>query len=361
MKKTLYVDICYDKKEYKTRKKEEKSDTILQFINISKSRKVKPKIKQKLKLKQKEKEDNPEREEYINLKKNIKKLNRKIEKRIRKIKKGDLRVNVKIVPSNEVIKIVKKLEAIEEIEKVEKNKKIKEIEKNKKIKETDEIKEIEKIKGVSEQNLEENKSKTNTFSIADLVNEIEQSKNIYYENSIEILNNIMKDGKKETKEQSVYLLLEQSSNLNNIKIKEMLNQYKIVYIITDNVKQYRKIEQFAEEEAEMLIILNNRKKSLSKAKYIINYDFSQEDIEKFNINRTATILNVAQNKIKIYQGFQGIVINNIRLKSEKNEKFSIEYEIEKNREKINEKIKNEEYYLIGENGEINKEEIIKLQ
>ena len=345
MKKTLYVDICYDKKEYQTRKKEEKSDTILQFINISRSRKVKPKIKQK--LKQKEKEDNLEREEYINLKKNIKKL-----KRIRKIKKGDLRVNVKIVSSNEVIKIVKKLEAIEEIEKVEKNKKIKE---------TDEIKEIEKIKGVSEQNLEENKSKTNTFSIVDLVNEIEQSKNIYCENSIEILNNIMKDGKKETKEQSIYLLLEQSSNLNNIKIKEMLNQYKIVYIITDNVKQYRKIEQFAEEEAEMLIILNNRKKSLSKAKYIINYDFRQEDIEKFNINRTATILNVAQNKIKIYQGFQGIVINNIRLKSEKDEKFPIEYEIEKNREKVNEKIKNEEYYLIGENGKINKEEIIKLQ
>lgn len=350
MKKILYVDICYDKKEYKTRKKEEKSDTILQFINISKSRKIKPKIKQE--LKQKEKEDNPEREEYINLKKNIKKLNRKIEKRIRKIKKGDLRVNVKIVPSNEVIKIVKKLEAIE------KNKKMKEIES---IKETDEIKEIEKIKGVSEQNLEENKSKTNTFSIVDLVNEIEQSKNIYCENSIEILNNIMKDGKKETKEQSIYLLLEQSSNLNNIKIKEMLNQYKIVYIITDNVKQYRKIEQFAEEEAEMLIILNNRKKSLSKAKYIINYDFRQEDIEKFNINRTATILNVAQNKIKIYQGFQGIVINNIRLKSEKDEKFPIEYEIEKNREKVNKKIKNEEYYLIGENGEINKEEIIKLQ
>ena len=342
MKKTLYVDICYDKKEYKTRKKEEKSDTILQFINISKSKK----IKQKQKLKQKEKEDNSEREEHINLKKNIKKLNKKIEKRIRKIKKCDLRVNVKIVPSNEVIKIVKKLEKIEE---------------NKKIKEVDKIQEIEKIKGASEQNLEEKKLKIHTFDINNLVNEIEQSKNIYCENSIEILNNIMKDGKKEKKEQSVYILLEQSSNLNNIKIKEMLNQYKIVYIITDNVKQYRKIEQFAEEEAEMLIILNNRKKSLSKAKYIINYDFSQEDIEKFNINRTATILNVAQNKIKIYQGFQGIVINNIRLKSEKDEKFPIEYEIEKNKEKINEKIKNEEYYLIGENGEINKEEIIKLQ
>lgn len=348
MKKTLYVDICYDKKEYKTRKKEEKSDTILQFINISKSRKIN--IKPKLKLK--EKEDNSEREEHINLKKNIKKLNKKIEKRIRKIKKGDLRVNVKIVPSNEVIKIVKKLEKIEEIEKAEKNKKIKEV---------DKIKEIEKIKGASEQNLEEKKLKIHTFDINNLVNEIEQSKNIYCENLIEILNNIMKDGKKETKEQSVYILLEQSSNLNNIKIKEMLNQYKIVYIITDNVNQYRKIEQFAEEEAEMLIILNNRKKSLSKAKYIINYDFRQENIEKFNINRTATILNVAQNKIKIYQGFQGIVINNIRLKSEKDEKFPIEYEIEKNREKVNEKIKNEEYYLIGENGEINKEEIIKLQ
>ena len=351
MKKTLYVDICYDKKEYKTRKKEEKSDTILQFINISKSRKIKIKPK----LKQKEKEDNSEREEHINLKKNIKKLNRKIEKRIRKIKKCALRVNVKIVPSNEVIKIVKKLEAIE------KNKKIKETEKNKKIKEVDKIKEIEKIKRISEQNLEEKKLKIHTFDINNLVNEIEQSKNIYSENSIEILNNIMKDGKKETKEQSVYILLEQSSNLNNIKIKEMLNQYKIVYIITDNVKQYRKIEQFADEEAEMLIILNNRKKSLSKAKYIINYDFRQENIEKFNINRTATILNVAQNKIKIYQGFQGIVINNIRLKSEKDEKFPIEYEIEKNREKVNKKIKNEEYYLIGENGEINKEEIIKLQ
>ena len=32
-------------------------------------------------------------------------------------------------------------------------------------------------------------------------------------------------------------------------------------------------------------------------------------------------------------------------KSEKDEKFPIEYEIEKNKEKINEKIKNEEYYL----------------
>ena len=63
-----------------------------------------------------------------------------------------------------------------------------------------------------------------------------------------------------------------------------------------------------------------------------------------------------QNKIKNIIGFQGIIINNIKIKEE-NCKYPIELEYEKYKAEIIKKIYNGEYILIGNNGKIDKKEI----
>ena len=68
------------------------------------------------------------------------------------------------------------------------------------------------------------------------------------------------------------------------------------------------------------------------------------------------IQNNPSNKIKNIIGFQGIIINNIKIKEE-NCKYPIELEYEKYKAEIIKKIYNGEYILIGNNGKIDKKEI----
>mgnify|MGYP000341469646 CR=1 FL=1 len=112
----------------------------------------------------------------------------------------------------------------------------------------------------------------------------------------------------------------------------------------------------AEENLDMLAIVNNKRKSLARAKYIINVDFNEEEISTYCINRNAVIFNQSQNKIKNIIGFQGMIINNIKIKEE-NCKYPIELEYEKYKAEIIKKIYNGEYILIGNNGKIDKKEI----
>ena len=103
---------------------------------------------------------------------------------------------------------------------------------------------------------------------------------------------------------------------------------------------------------DIIAISNNKRKSLSKAKYIINMDFDANEILQYSINRTAVIFNTYNTQIKM-KNFDGIIINNIKLKEQKNFSLQDEYIANKiNKEEILKTIKNEEYELIGNNGNI---------
>lgn len=63
----------------------------------------------------------------------------------------------------------------------------------------------------------------------------------------------------------------------------------------------------------MIAISNNKRKSLQKAKIIINFDLKQDEISKYQINRNAVIINLSDNIMKMEKSFNGIIINSMQI------------------------------------------------
>ncbi len=124
----------------------------------------------------------------------------------------------------------------------------------------------------------------------------------------------------------------------------------------------------------MLVVSNNKKKSLQKAKIIINFDLRQDTFSNYQINRNAMIINLSDNIIKMEKSFNGIIINSIQI-DDINYKirnyYLFEYIdlyesdiIEENKfDKILEKIKEDDIIikgLLGERGKIQNMEYTKI-
>ena len=97
-------------------------------------------------------------------------------------------------------------------------------------------------------------------------------------------------------------------------IKILSKQYKKLTIVTNHIEKLRKIEKEIKEKEGILIILsNNKNKSLLKSQVIINMDFNQELINQYKIYEEAIIINAEENiKIEAIR-FNGIVINDYEI------------------------------------------------
>lgn len=240
----------------------------------------------------------------INEKKAYKTTIKKINKKLKKVLKKN--ENEKIIPSEKIIEIIKKFD------------------------------------------LENDNNYLST-----IIENQEKDKTIYRNNVVKILNNLIKLQNKEPKEQSIYVLTNDKIEEENIRTFQQ--NYKMLYIVTTNTKTFRKMEEKAEENLEMLAVVNNKRKSLSRAQYIINYNFAEEQINEYTINRDAIILNLSKTKITVMQGFSGVIVNNIKLLNS-GIKFPYEFDYKNNKQEIEELINNKQYELIGNNGVIEKVE-----
>lgn len=180
------------------------------------------------------------------------------------------------------------------------------------------------------------------------------NKEIYIDFLNEIIKSITKLREETPEEQSIYILI----NSNNTKYRNLLEKiipnYKMTNIVTQNIKEFKTFEKNAEENFEPVSVLNNKRKSIAKAQYIINIDFEEKDLINYCINRTAVIFNINNTKIKNLKNFDGIIINNINIKKE-NQEFDLKDEYigsETQMKFILEEIENHKYELIGNNGKI---------
>lgn len=124
----------------------------------------------------------------------------------------------------------------------------------------------------------------------------------------------------------------------------------------------------------MISVSNNKKRSLQKAKIIINFDLGQDDFCNYQINRNAVIINLSNNVIKMEKSFNGIVINSMEIANVNHQirnYYLFEYiELyesyifeEKKFNKILEKIEEDSITikgLLGERGKIQNMEYIKI-
>lgn len=128
------------------------------------------------------------------------------------------------------------------------------------------------------------------------------------------------------KEESIVHILVNDINENVIGFIKLLTEtYKTIAIVTKHREKLRKIEnQILEETGTAIIVMNNKRKSLLKAKFIINIDFPEEFINQYSIYENAIILDVLGNTRIRKKRFNGIVISNYEITVSNKAEYEIE-------------------------------------
>ena len=144
---------------------------------------------------------------------------------------------------------------------------------------------------------------------------------------VPILDYIVKKKKLKKEDTYVSILTNETSEVILENIKRIIRQYKKVNIVTNHIEKFKKIEeQILNQEGIMINVGNNKRKSLSKSKIIINVDFPTELINKYQINEDAIIINLRGNVKINKKRFNGLNINDYEIKSKNYEEFDYEKE-----------------------------------
>lgn len=200
-------------------------------------------------------------------------------------------------------------------------------------------------------------------------------KKLFFYLSYQVIEYIEKMRNKDLHKEEVTILINTMNQQTQSLIMELAQNVKRINLVTTNRDAFLRLENYLETELGISItITNNKKKSLLKAKIILNLDFSQEEINKYSINREAMVINI-QGTIKIQtKTFIGIIINDYEIQyqaqEEKNGKMfdpKLLYEsyLEKQRdyEKILEKMRQDKVKIInlmGINGIIDRKEFLRI-
>ena len=128
--------------------------------------------------------------------------------------------------------------------------------------------------------------------------------------TIDILNFVITQKNIRKEETEIAITVNEITELSIEIIKILSKQYKKLVVITNHIEKLRKIEKgIFEKEGIIIVVSNNKNKSLLKSQIIINIDFNKELINQYQIYDEAIIINIEEN-IKIDSiRFNGIIIN----------------------------------------------------
>lgn len=132
----------------------------------------------------------------------------------------------------------------------------------------------------------------------------------------EMLDYIIKNRSLKKEKTEITILSNYISNEVIETIKILAKEYKTVNVVTKQIAEFEHIEDMIYEEYGMMMtVADNKRKSLVKSKIILNYDFTEKQINQYNIYDEAIIVNL-QNKLKINQKrFNGLVVNDYEIYS----------------------------------------------
>lgn len=120
--------------------------------------------------------------------------------------------------------------------------------------------------------------------------------------------------KKKIEKTNISIMINDLTEIELENIKTLARKYKSINIVTNHIEKFRKLQKQLQEEYGIIItITNNKKKSLMKSQIILNIDFPNELINKYNIQDEAIIVNLKA-KIKINRKrFNGLNISNYEI------------------------------------------------
>ena len=193
---------------------------------------------------------------------------------------------------------------------------------------------------------------------------------------IKIVEYISNELNVELKNTEITLLVNEYKKAHIERIISLAEKAKNIKIVTNNIEEFKSLEQKLQERFGILIRLtNNKRKGLVNSNIIINLDFPEELVNKYTINPDAIVVNL-ESAVKIkYKKFSGINANNIKINLPK--QYRVEFEkaniyndfeeselyeaelIDMGFEEVQQKLKTDKVYvkgLIGKNGIIDKKE-----
>lgn len=145
--------------------------------------------------------------------------------------------------------------------------------------------------------------------------QILEGKTLFYYLSLDILEYISKMKKEELKEQEVTILISKLDKKKEELILNIAESIKSLRIVTNQIHLLERIEKYLEEQMGIAIMIsNNKRKSLSKSKIILNLDYCEEMINEFTINREAIIINILEKTEISAKGFCGVNILDYEIK-----------------------------------------------
>ncbi len=143
----------------------------------------------------------------------------------------------------------------------------------------------------------------------------------------EITDYILEKENLKKEETSIHILVNNETDIAIQNIKKFSTEFKAITIITNHIDKFKRIEEKIYNELGINItVMNNKKKGLSRAKIIINYDFPKELINQYNINEKAIIVNI-QGKLKINKKrYDGKIIQGYEIIDNTENEYDIENE-----------------------------------
>lgn len=171
--------------------------------------------------------------------------------------------------------------------------------------------------------------------------------------------------------QDIYILTNSYSEQSITLIKKLALKVKSINIITKEIAKYRNLEEIMQEQGVIICVANNKKKSLKRAKIIININLNKEELNQYTIFRNAMLINITNEKITNLKGFEGLIIQDIEIELQEDEKkFLKQNGLENNFRQLEiyesfKEGKNKEKVKIsgvfGNNGKIDEKELRNLQ
>ena len=124
--------------------------------------------------------------------------------------------------------------------------------------------------------------------------------------SIEYISNIQRMG---MEKYEISILIKYKNNIRVSGIIELAKKCKIINLITDNIRQFDRLEKELKKEYGIILnVTTNKDKTLLNSNIIINLDFLLDEFSQCVLPRKAIIFNI-RNNLKIYSNFfEGINI-----------------------------------------------------
>ena len=128
----------------------------------------------------------------------------------------------------------------------------------------------------------------------------------------ETLENILKRQGSKTELEDLYICVKENKPLHAENIIYLMKYFKNINVVTPNIKEFQRVADKIEENENIIItVTNNKKKSLKKAKVIVNFDLLENEINKYIIYREAVILTIDEKGFYESNTFNGIQIRRI--------------------------------------------------